>query len=160
MAIIWLDIWSVQSSNNAKELINRCFNVRSYIATIQGINMNLEVLQCKNHQKWGHSTFLCRIQESKCVKCNGPHKTKYYRLFAQYYKVNFKLNLSRLKTKQGELYLHMFKCINYNGDYQADSNICPFWKHHFNRKWHIKKYQEIYENRNKSIHLFVNGTQV
>ena len=49
MAIIWLDIWSVQSSNNAKELINRCFNVRSYIATIQGINMNLEVLQCKNH---------------------------------------------------------------------------------------------------------------
>jgi len=34
IVIIWLDIWDVQSSNNARELINRCFNVRSHIATI------------------------------------------------------------------------------------------------------------------------------
>ena len=34
MSIVWLDIWDVQSSNNAKMLINRCFNVGNYIATI------------------------------------------------------------------------------------------------------------------------------
>jgi len=34
MAIIWLDIWDVQSGNNNKELINRCFNIGSYITTI------------------------------------------------------------------------------------------------------------------------------
>ena len=34
MSIVWLDIWDIQSSNNAKMLINRCFNVRNYIATI------------------------------------------------------------------------------------------------------------------------------
>jgi len=34
IAIIWLNIWDVQSSNRAKGLINRCFNVRNHIATI------------------------------------------------------------------------------------------------------------------------------
>ena len=27
MAIIWIDIWNIQSSTNAKILINKCFNV-------------------------------------------------------------------------------------------------------------------------------------
>ena len=40
MAIIWIDIWDVQSGSNAKMLINRCFNVGRYIATIRGANMN------------------------------------------------------------------------------------------------------------------------
>jgi len=47
MAIVWLDIWNVQSSSKAKSLINQYFNVRSYITTIQGTNMNLDVLQYK-----------------------------------------------------------------------------------------------------------------
>ena len=34
MSIIWIDIWDVQSSSNAKMLINRCFNVGRHIATI------------------------------------------------------------------------------------------------------------------------------
>ena len=34
MAIVWIDIWDIQSGVNAKMLINRCFNVRNYIATI------------------------------------------------------------------------------------------------------------------------------
>ena len=34
MAIVWIDIWNIQSGANAKMLINRCFNVRNYIATI------------------------------------------------------------------------------------------------------------------------------
>ena len=48
IAIIWLDIWDVQSSNKTKELTNRCFNVGNHIATIWNMNMNLGVLQYKN----------------------------------------------------------------------------------------------------------------
>jgi len=59
MAIIWIDVWDVQSGQNAKLLINRCFNVGNYIATIRGANMNPGVPQCKNCWKWGHSTFSC-----------------------------------------------------------------------------------------------------
>ena len=44
MDIIWIDIWDVQSSNNAKGLVNRCFNIGSYIATIRSMNMNPGVL--------------------------------------------------------------------------------------------------------------------
>ena len=33
MSIVWIDIWDVQSGSNAKMLINRCFNVRSVVAT-------------------------------------------------------------------------------------------------------------------------------
>ena len=40
MAIVWIDIWDVQSGHNAKMLINRCFNIGNYIATIRGANMN------------------------------------------------------------------------------------------------------------------------
>ena len=40
----------------AKSLINRKSNVRSFIVTIQGANMNPGVPQCKNCWKWGHAT--------------------------------------------------------------------------------------------------------
>ena len=43
MSIVWLDIWDIQSGSNAKMLINRCFNVGNYIATILGANMNPSV---------------------------------------------------------------------------------------------------------------------
>ena len=48
MFIVWFNIWGTQSRVKAKSLIKRYFNIGSYIATIYGTNMNLEVLQCKN----------------------------------------------------------------------------------------------------------------
>ena len=48
MSIVWIDIWDVQSGKNAKMLINRCFNIGNFIATIRGANMNPGVPQCKN----------------------------------------------------------------------------------------------------------------
>ena len=44
MAIIWINIWDVQSCYKAKNLINRCFNVGSYIVTMQGTKMNPGIL--------------------------------------------------------------------------------------------------------------------
>jgi len=157
MAIVWIDVWDVQSGQNAKLLINRCFNVGKYIATIRGANMNPGVPQCKNCWKWGHSTHLCRIQGAKCVKCNGPHKTEHHREFGWCCKANAKTNPPRLETKKGEPCPHTFKCSNCKGEHQADSNDCPFWKHRFNREWHIKKYAEIHENRSQSIRSTANG---
>ena len=156
MVIVWIDIWDVQSSQNAKMLINRCFNVGNYIAMIRGANMNPGVPQCKNYWKWDHLMFSCRIQEAKCIKCNGPHKSKHHREFGWCYKGNAKTNPPRLETKKGEPCPHSFKCSNCKGDHQADSNSCPFWRHHFNREWHVKKYAEICENRSKLLCSAVN----
>ena len=78
IAIIWLDIWDFQSGSKAKDLINRCFNVESYITTIQDVKMNLEVPQYKNCWKQEHVTFSCQAQGSKCVKCRGMYKTEHY----------------------------------------------------------------------------------
>ena len=122
MSIVWLDIWNVQSGNNAKILINRCFNIGNYITTIQGANMNPSVPQCKNCWKWGHTTFLYRIQGAKYVKCNGPHKSKHHREFGWCCKANAKINPPKLETKKGEPCPHSFKCSNCCGDHQADSN--------------------------------------
>ena len=72
-------------------------------------------------------------------------------------KVNNKINLPRLETKKGEPCPHSFKCSNCQGDHQADSNQCPFWRHRFNRKWQQRKYAEIRENRSKSIRSEGNG---
>ena len=134
MSIVWIDVWDVQSGSNAKMLINRCFNVGSYIATIRGANMNLGIPQCKNCWKWGHATFSCRIQGSKCVKCNGPHKSEHHQEFGWCRKANAKINPPRLEMKKGKLCLHMFKCSNCQGDHQADSNQYLFWRHRFNRE--------------------------
>ena len=158
IAIVWIDIWDVQSGHNAKMLINRCFNIGNYIATIWGGNMNPSIPQCKNCWKWGHATFSCRIQGTKCIKCNGPHKSKHHREFGWWCKANAKINPPRLETKKGKPCPHSFKCSKYKGDHQADSNQCLFWRHRFNREWHMKKYAKIYENRSKSIHSEGNST--
>ena len=157
MALVWIDIWDVQSGKNTKMLINRCFNVGNFIATIRGANMNPGVLLCKNCWKWGHATMSCRIQGAKCVKCNSPHKSEHHREFGWCCKANDKTNPLRLETKKGEPCPHMFKCSNCKGDYQADSIHCPFWRHRFNHEWHVKKYTEIHENRSKSLCSDVNA---
>jgi len=120
------NIWDVQSDTNAKELINRCFNIGNHIATIQGTNMNPEVPQCKNCWKWEHSIFSCRAQGSKCIKCNGPHKMEYHYQFAECCKANAKMNPLRLKMKQCKLCLYTFKYLNCKGKHQANSNVCSF----------------------------------
>ena len=48
IAIVWIDIWDIQSGKNAKILINRYFNMGSYITTIYRANINSGIFQCKN----------------------------------------------------------------------------------------------------------------
>jgi len=48
MTVIWIDVWDTQSRKNGKILINRYFNIRRYIATIHGANINLAIPQYKN----------------------------------------------------------------------------------------------------------------
>ena len=100
ISIIWIDIWDVQSRSKAKSLINQCFNVGRYIATIRGANMNPNVPQCKNCWEWKHATMSCRIQGSKCIKCNGPHKSKNHCQFGWYCKANEKTYPPHLKIKK------------------------------------------------------------
>ena len=159
MSIIWIDIWDFQSGKKAKCLINQCFNFGGYIATICSANMNLGVPLCKNCWRWGHATFSCRIQGSKCIKCNGPHKSENYHKFGWYCKTNKKLNLPHFEIKKGEPCLYSFKCSNCQEDHQANWNQGPFWRHCFNRKWHLKKYAEICDNRFKSIHSLESDKQ-
>jgi len=130
MAIIWLDVWDSQNGMNAKRLINCCFNIGKYIATICEANMNPGILQCKKCWKWGHLTYVCRVQKLKCVKCNRPHLTEHHKEFLWCYKANTKSNLPRLETKVGELCSYSLKCINCKEDHQVDSNLCSFNNHH------------------------------
>ena len=126
MTIIWLDIWDLQSSSNAKGLINRYFNFRSFIAIICEVDKNSSVPQYKKCWKWGHSIQSCRVQGSKCVKCNGLHITEHHCQFSWCCKANPKTNPPRLETKQGNPCSHLFKCLNCKEDYQADLNLCSF----------------------------------
>jgi len=134
MAIIWIDIWDTQTGSNAKKIINCWFNISSYIATVRSTNMNPGVPQCRNCWKWGHIAGVCHIQGAKCVRCNSPHLSEHHHHFAGCCKANNKINPLRLETKKGKPYPHSFKCLNCKGEYQANSNDCPFWKHCFNKE--------------------------
>ena len=158
MSIIW--IWDMQSSTKAKSLINKRFNVGSFIATIYGANMNSRVLQCKNCWKWGHIASVCRIQGSKYVKYNSSHQLIHHCQFIWCYKANDKTNSPRLETKKGEPCPHSFKYSNYKGEYQANSTKYLFWKHRFNKEWYTKKYSKLWENQNTLICLSVNSNKV
>ena len=160
MAIIWINIWNTQNGSNAKKIINRCFNVGSFIATVHGANMNPGVPQCKNCWKWGHIDRVCCIQGAKYVKCNRPHLTAHYCHFAWCCKVNDKINPPRLETKKGKPCPHTFKCLNCKGDHQADSIECPFWKYCFNKEWHIKEYSKLQETRKSSTRSAVNTSEI
>ena len=48
MVVVWVDIWNFQSGSLAKNIINCCFNVRQFVATVCGTNMNLGISWCKN----------------------------------------------------------------------------------------------------------------
>jgi len=125
ISIIWIDIWNVQSRSKAKSLIDQCFNMERYITTIRGANINLSVPQCKNCWKWRHTTMFCRIQGSKYIKYNGPHKSKNHCQFSWCCKANKNTNSSHLETKEDEPCLHVFKCSNCRGNHQA---ICDVLK--------------------------------
>ena len=157
MALVWIDIWDIQSGKNAKMLINKCFNVGNFIATVRGANMNPGVPLCKNCWKWGHATLSYRIQGARCMKCNSPHKSENHREFGWCCKANNKINPPRLEAKKGEPCPHSFKCSNCKGDHQVDSVHCPFWRYRFNCEWHVKKYTEIHENRSKLLRSSVNA---
>jgi len=43
MAVVWVDIWDSQSSSLVKNIINHHFNIRHFIATVKGTNMNPDV---------------------------------------------------------------------------------------------------------------------
>ena len=127
--------------------------------TVREANMNPEVLLCKNCWKWEHLVGVCRIQESKCIKCNSPHQTVHYREFAWCCMANGKTNLPRLETKKGKPCPYSFKCLNCKGNYQANSMEYPFWKHCFNKEWYSKEYAKIQDNQKTSIRSVVNGNQ-
>ena len=44
MTVIWVDIWDSQNGTKAKYLINRCFNIGYYTATIRETNINPGIL--------------------------------------------------------------------------------------------------------------------
>ena len=105
--------------------------------------MNPGVPQCKNYWKWGHLTLSCRSHISRCAKCYGAHETKHHREKAWCCMENKKAN--HVATNIGEPCPHVFKCVNYKGDHQADNYSCPYWHNHFNKDWHGRKQQKLFQ---------------
>ena len=48
MVVVWVDIWDSQSGSLAKNIINCCFNIGQFVATIRGTNINPGISQYKN----------------------------------------------------------------------------------------------------------------
>jgi len=110
MAVVWVDIWDSQSSSLAKNIINCCFNIGCFIATVRGMNMNLGILQCKNCWKWGHLILSCCSHISRCAKCYGAHVTGHHREKAWCCMENKKTN--QTPTKEGEYHKLHSACIS------------------------------------------------
>lgn len=91
---------NVNITSRPHVVVNFCFNVSSFIATIKRANMNSGISQYKNCWKWDHTIFLYHLQETRCLNCNGLHKVKHHCHFTWYYKANFKTNPLVLKPNR------------------------------------------------------------
>ena len=100
------------------------------------------------------------IQGAKCVKCNSPHLISYHHHFTWYCKANNKTNPPRLETKKGKSCSYLFRCLNYKGNHQANSNECLFWRHQFNKEWYAKKYTKLRKTRRNSTCSTVNTIEI
>jgi len=54
----------------------------------------------------------------------------------------------RSATKEGDPYLHVFKCLNCKGNHLVDNYHCLYWRNCFNRNWHGKKSREALQEEN------------
>jgi len=81
MFVIWIDIWDSQKGSKGKTLINRSFNFGRHTATVRGTAMHPGVAQCRNCWHWGHPTYACHAQGTKCQKCSGPHRVENHRSY-------------------------------------------------------------------------------
>ena len=86
--------------------------------------MNPSVSQYKNCWKWGYLALSCYSHIFRYTKYYRAHITKHHREKVWYCIENKKAN--HLATLEEELYPHVFKCMNCNRDYQADSYNCPY----------------------------------
>jgi len=75
-----------------------------------------------------HAMHSCRVQGSKCIKCNDLHMSEHYCQFFWYCKANLKTNPAWLETKQSELCPYLFRYLNCKGDHQANLNLCSITK--------------------------------
>ena len=80
MAVIWINIWDAQSGAKTKCLINRYFNISSYIAIVRGANMNPNISSIKIAGS-EDTTFAYHAQSSRCVKYNELYKVEHHRHF-------------------------------------------------------------------------------
>ena len=120
--------------------------------------MNPGIPQCKNCWKWGYSTLSCHSHISRCAKCYGAHTMDHHREKAWCCMENKKDN--RVATKEGEPCSYVFKCMNCKGDHQVDSYSCPYWHNWFNRDWHGRKQQELFQKQSTVMQQFCQHSQV
>ena len=98
------------------------------------------------------------FQDARCLKCNSSHKVKYHCHFAWYYKANFKINPPYLKTKQGELCLYSFKCINYKSNHQVSQTSFSLYLH--NQWTNFHKPSCTGKPQIRAIHTYMGCTKV
>ena len=49
---------------------------------------------------------------------------------------------------------HIFKYMNCKGDHQVDSYSCSYWRNCFNRSWHDRKSQELFQKQSMVTQQF------
>jgi len=52
---------------------------------------------------------------------------------------------NRLATLKEEPCPYVFKYMNCKRDHQVNSYNCLYWHNHFNKEWHGKKQQELFQ---------------
>ncbi|CAA7269302.1 unnamed protein product [Cyclocybe aegerita] len=93
--------------------------------------------------KWGHPTVACKAKQLSCPICSGPHEQKEHRQHAGCCKGNTKVKPPVLPTPHDQPCPHKGRCVNCHKDRAANSALCKFWAHRYEREWIMAEYRQL-----------------
>ncbi|CAA7270659.1 unnamed protein product [Cyclocybe aegerita] len=139
---VYCNIWDSQQGTHAKKALGQPIFLAGWSCAIRPAARHTGVPLCQRCWKWGHPTIACKAKQLSCPICSGPHEQKEHRQHVGCCKGNAKVKPPVPPTPRDQPCPHKGHCINCHKDHAANSALCKFWAHCYDREWIMAEYRQ------------------
>ncbi|CAA7269044.1 unnamed protein product [Cyclocybe aegerita] len=139
---VYCNIWDSQQGTCAKKALGQPIFLAGRSCAIRPAARHTGVPLCQRCWKWGHPTVACKVKQLSCPICSGPHEQKEHCQHAGCCKGNTKAKPPVPPTPRDQPCPHKGRCVNCHKDHAANSALCKFWAHRYDREWIMAEYRQ------------------
>ncbi|CAA7267769.1 unnamed protein product [Cyclocybe aegerita] len=140
--MVYCNLWDSQQGTHAKKALAQPIFLAGRSYAIRPAAQHTGVPLCHCCWKWGHPTVACKAKQLSCPICLGPHEQKEHRQHAGCCKGNTKAKPPVPPTPHDQPCPHKGRCVNCHKDHAANSALCKFWAHRYDREWIMAEYRQ------------------